>query len=237
MSEANTTDDQQSTETSAEAAADPTPLDEYDTETSATDEELDPDANADGGSDDEYVATPQNAAESAAPPITQDGAPAAEDFERSARDAIRLDDSGQFFRVLAESANRIAALRQTLLPLLREYAREGVSEAEALAELVELYADGADEVRPVITALSTRALLRVLRRRGTPVVDAAQVAQVARSTEEAARSLAERRGRRALHDLPQLLARATTRAAAATARTYRRRFRIPGPVEIVIYDR
>jgi hypothetical protein len=211
--------------------------DDTDEDASESDDQLGPSEHTEGESDDESDAgdrelDAEEEPQTEAPAVTTD---ALEPLRAAARGAVSLPGAAQFFRRILGGLDRSAAgtpaLRQTLLPLLREYVREGVSEPEAYPELVELYAEGVDEALPVVTALATRALLRALDRRGRLAPQPPRLDEIVRHAERAARALAQSRGRRALHALPHTLIR-----AAVPARS-RRRFRVPGPVEIVIYAR
>jgi hypothetical protein len=200
---------------------------------------LDDEADLDPASGDEAPSDEgDDEADAASTPVAATRADAARPLQAAARAALQRPANAPFFRtLLAAMGASESDATDRLRPLLREFVRERVAEPEAFAELVELYADGADRAFPIITALATRGLLLALRQRGASHPDPARVEQLARDTERAAEVLAGRRGRRALHQLPQLLARALQRNSEAVARSSTRRFRIPGPVEIVIFTR
>lgn len=96
----------------------------------------------------------------------------------------------------------LGGLLQQLLPLLRQHAALGADEAELFEDLADWYEqEQADQALPVLAGVAARAALRPLLRRGGAAAARAAARQIVRGATQAARTLIQRQGPRAVRAL------------------------------------
>jgi hypothetical protein len=97
--------------------------------------------------------------------------------------------------------------------MLQQYTAQGFDEMEAFEDLADWFAEEEmDEALPVLAGLAARTLVRPLVRRAAGQVGRPIARQLVRGATQAARTLIQRRGPRAVRALPRI-ARSVARTA------------------------
>ena len=149
------------------------------------------------------------------PELSRDPSADTSALERAVAQAVAARDAEGFFDELLEqlqSARRgagrgrgVSPLLPELMPILRAYSEEFVSEHEGRSDLATRFIeDDLDEVLPVLAGLAVRALLEPQRGRGRGLTEAARL-ELVRGAADAARTLVATRGRRGVLSLPNVL--------------------------------